>query len=254
MSRGFAPFPSSERGFSLIVSLMMLIVIIVLGLGASQMAVNEERGSRNNRDRQIAFQAAEAALKDAEVEILDPTQPACGATAPANRGRGRAGTFTCFNAINQFGFAGTATTPCSMVPNEGLCPYDPTLPAWRRGPNDPAPAVYVDFVNDAKCVGSASSVQIGRFTGRRYAAQNNCAGSSNIIVPGAAPTSAPISVYPPRYIIEIVPRNTSVDTLTSADADAAASSAAHMFRVTAIGFGANANTQVVLQTVVSTPD
>ena len=78
-----------QGGFSLIVSLMMLIVIIILGISGSQMAINEERGSRADRDRQIAFQAAEAALKDAEFEIYG---------SPATRSarcRTRSTTATC---------------------------------------------------------------------------------------------------------------------------------------------------------------
>ena len=235
-------FPSRvEAGFSLVVSLMMLIVIIILGISASQMAINEERGSRNDRDRQIAFQAAEAALKDAEYEILDPASPACAALPPANRGRGRAGTFTCFNATNRFGFAASPTSPCSVPPNEGLCEYypAPATPAWRLGPADPT---HVDFVADAKGSGPKSSVEYGRFTGRTYGSQKTLG------------TGLPLSIYPPRYIIEVIPRNTSVDTLTGAGSDSESSQQANMFRVTAIGFGANINTQVVLQTVVSTQD
>jgi type IV pilus assembly protein PilX len=240
MNSSLHAFGKRDAGFSLIVSLMMLIVIIILGVSGAQMSINEERGARNDRDRQIAFQAAEAALKDAEYEILNPLSPACAAAAPANRGRGRTGTYTCFNGTSQFGFAATATSPCSAPPNEGLCPYDPANPAWARQVDD-ALHTHIDFLKDAQGTGDGSTVKYGKFTSRTYGSQATYSGS-------------PLSIYPPRYIIEIVPRNTSVDTLTNADADAAASSAAHMFRVTAMGFGTNANTQVVLQSVVATQD
>ena len=109
-----------DRGFSLIVALMMLIVIIILGVSASQMAINEERGARNDRDRQIAFQAAEAALKDAEYEIY-------GTTVAGLRG-GRAGNAAAAAARHvhllqqdnhRFGYA----PGCSAPPNAGLCPF-----------------------------------------------------------------------------------------------------------------------------------
>ena len=232
------PRMQTQRGFSLIVSLMMLIVIIILGISASQMSINEERGARNDRDHQIAFQAAEAALKDAEYEILNPASPACAAPGQINRGRGRAGTFTCFNSINAVGFTATSLSACSLPPNAGLCDYDATSPAWRKPLTDPA---HIDFVADAKGSGAMGTVAYGQYTGRFYGSQATFA-------------NKPLSRYPPRYIIERVRRNTSVDTLTGAGEGTDSSDGAYMFRVTAMGFGANGNTQVVLQTVVSTQD
>lgn len=210
-----------QGGFSLIVSLMMLIVIIILGVSASQMAVNEERGARNDRDRQLAFQAAEAALKDAEYEILSDASPACAAAAPV--GHGRLNTVTCFNEDNGLGFV----TDCSAPPNEGLCLASATaVPAWLS-PN-------VQFLADAKGTGNNHTVKYGRFTGRTFPTQATVAGSA-------------FPIYPPRYIIERVLKNLSTDSMTQPG-----EGYAYMFRVTAMGFGANPNSQVVLQSVVST--
>ena len=217
---------ADERGFSLIVSLMMLIVIIILGVSASQMAINEERGARNDRDRQIAFQSAEAALKDAEYEILNPASPACTQPGHVNHGRMRFGTSTCFNSESGIGFNSSGLSPCSVPPNAGLCPRAldaPALPAWL----DPQ----LDFLADAKGMGTMSSVAYGQYTGRRYGSQ--------VSFPGK-----PLSRYPPRYIIELVRNNTSIDDVADHN----------MFRITAMGFGANPNTQVVLQTIVATKD
>ncbi|HWV62571.1 MAG TPA: PilX N-terminal domain-containing pilus assembly protein, partial [Oxalicibacterium sp.] len=58
-----------ECGATLIVVLLLLIVVLLLGVGASQIALQGEKSSRNDRDHQIAFQAAEAALLDAETDI-----------------------------------------------------------------------------------------------------------------------------------------------------------------------------------------
>ena len=225
----------AQGGFSLIVSLMMLIVIIILGVSASQMAVNEERGARNDRDRQIAFQAAEAALKDAEFEILSPYSPGGACAAPGQTGVGRArlgSPYTCFNAVNVIGFAPSPTSPCSVSPTAGLCDYDNAAPAWSRKQTDPS---HIDFVADAKGSGSMSTVKYGQYTLRSYGSQAT-----------AGLAGKPLSIFPPRYIIERVPQNTSNDTLTE--------KAAFMFRITAMGFGANVNTQVVLQSIVSTKD
>jgi type IV pilus assembly protein PilX len=240
---------ANEHGFSLIVSLMMLIVIIILGISASQMAVNEERGSRADRDRQIAFQAAEAALKDAEREILGPpaptTPPNCAFPGQTARGWGRmvggSLSLTCFNQIN----AASALSPCSGPPNAGLCPYDELRPAWRRSATD-ATVTHIDFVADAKQSGSMSTAVYGQFTGQKYGAQNDGSGA-----PTSFGSSATLPIYPPRYIIEQVPLNTST---TAKSQEGGASLCPCMFRITAMGFGTSINTQVVLQTVIATKD
>lgn len=61
-----------QTGFSLITTLILLIVVTVLGVGASQMVLLSEKSTRFDRDQQIAFQAAEAALVDAEFDIRGP--------------------------------------------------------------------------------------------------------------------------------------------------------------------------------------
>ncbi|MGV8900586.1 MAG: pilus assembly PilX family protein [Burkholderiaceae bacterium] len=58
-----------QRGASLVVSLLMLVAVLLLGISTAQIALMGEKSSRNDRDRQIAFQAAEAALMDAEMDI-----------------------------------------------------------------------------------------------------------------------------------------------------------------------------------------
>lgn len=60
---------SRQKGASLVVSLLMLIVVLLLGVSAAQIALQGEKASRNDRDRQVAFQAAEAVLMDAELDI-----------------------------------------------------------------------------------------------------------------------------------------------------------------------------------------
>ena len=222
--------PGGQRGFSLIVALMMLIVIIILGVSASQMAINEERGARNDRDRQLAFQAAEAALKDAEFEIYGNGAPACTLAGQVNRGRMRTGTYTCFNEGNNYGYA----LGCSAPPNAGLCTNNPALPAYLDGTN-------VDFYKDASGSGNNHTVAYGQYTGRTYGSQATLG------------SGQPVSIYPPRYIIEAVPKNTSVDSLTC-DGCGAGAGGSIMFRVTAMGFGASPNSQVVLQAVVATQD
>lgn len=73
----------SQRGVSLVIALMFLIVLTVLGLVAVRSSTVQERMAGNDRDRAIAFEAAEAALRDAERDVranltsADPFDAAC---------------------------------------------------------------------------------------------------------------------------------------------------------------------------------
>lgn len=71
-------FPRSnaikQRGAVLVVSLLLLLVMTLLGLGASQSTRLQERMAGNQRDQEIALQSAEASLRAAET-LLAPTRP-----------------------------------------------------------------------------------------------------------------------------------------------------------------------------------
>lgn len=68
------------RGFSLLVVLIMTAVLALLALGAMTSSILQERMVGNSRDRQVALQAAEAALRDAETEIEANAAAASGFT------------------------------------------------------------------------------------------------------------------------------------------------------------------------------
>ncbi|HHW4679949.1 MAG TPA: pilus assembly PilX family protein [Xylella taiwanensis] len=58
--------PCKQRGISLIVILLLLLVMTLIGLAVLRTTVLQERMSANLRDRSLSFQTAEAALRDAE--------------------------------------------------------------------------------------------------------------------------------------------------------------------------------------------
>jgi type IV pilus assembly protein PilX len=58
-----------QQGASLVIALMFLVVLTILGLVAVRSSTVQERMAGNDRDRAIAFEAAEAALRDAERDI-----------------------------------------------------------------------------------------------------------------------------------------------------------------------------------------
>jgi type IV pilus assembly protein PilX len=55
--------------------IMLSAVFIIVAFG-SRLTLLGEKSARNDRDRQIAFQAAEAALSDAEIDIMGPNAAA----------------------------------------------------------------------------------------------------------------------------------------------------------------------------------
>ena len=129
---------STQRGFSLITTLILLIVVTVLGIGASQMVLLSERSTRFDRDQQIAFQAAEAALIDAEFDIRGPN-------TSANQ---RMASFTATSGVGFMDGCGTGTS-------RGLClpVADGQKPVWYS----------VDFTDDST---GAKTAKFGEFTGR----------------------------------------------------------------------------------------
>lgn len=128
-----------QRGASLIMVMLILIVVSLLGVGGAQIALMSERGARNDRDQQVAWQAAEAALIDAEFDIN-------GATATRK---------TLFDGNTQAAFVPGCGTSGTSV---GLC--DTTVggkPAWLT----------VDFTVTGS---SAATTAFGTFTSHNFAA------------------------------------------------------------------------------------
>lgn len=70
MNGGLPMRHESERGAVLLVSLVMLLLLTLIGLAGLRMVQLEERMAGNLRDRQMAFQAAEAALRAGEAAAL----------------------------------------------------------------------------------------------------------------------------------------------------------------------------------------
>jgi type IV pilus assembly protein PilX len=72
-----------QRGAVLVVSLLLLLVITVLALGASQSTRLQERMSAGMRDRDLAFESSEAGLRNGE-RIIDSL---VAAPSPCTSGR-----------------------------------------------------------------------------------------------------------------------------------------------------------------------
>lgn len=64
-----------QFGAALPIALIMLLISTMVGLAAIRSATNQEKMSSNMYDRSLAYQAAEAALRAAEDEILRAPKP-----------------------------------------------------------------------------------------------------------------------------------------------------------------------------------
>lgn len=67
---GGARRPAAQRGLSLITTLLFMVAALMLGVSVLSVNVMQERVIGNTKDRDLAFQAAEAALRDAERDLL----------------------------------------------------------------------------------------------------------------------------------------------------------------------------------------
>ena len=71
-----------QRGATLVVVLILLLVMTLLGLASLRSTVLEERMTSNLLDRSLGFQVAEAGLREAEAALNpNPTFPTAGCNA-----------------------------------------------------------------------------------------------------------------------------------------------------------------------------
>jgi type IV pilus assembly protein PilX len=64
-----------QNGVVLVISLLMLLVLTLIGLAATRSTALEERMTANQNDTEVAFQAAEAALRDGEGQLSAAALP-----------------------------------------------------------------------------------------------------------------------------------------------------------------------------------
>ena len=62
---------SRQQGAVLYISLILLIILTIIGIAAARLQSGEAVMARNDNNHQLALQAAEAALRDAEINLAD---------------------------------------------------------------------------------------------------------------------------------------------------------------------------------------
>ncbi len=131
-----------NSGSSLIVVLIMLTVIFAMGVISVRLSLFGERAARNDRDRQVAFQSAESALLDAELDIMGPN-------TSANR---RVCKFDSL-VISEF------VEGCGIGSNAGMCQNSASQgDAWKT--------VKALYLSESGSGASNQTVEYGQFTGQ----------------------------------------------------------------------------------------
>lgn len=73
-------FGQRQGGVVLVVALIFLLLMTLIGVTAMQTTTLDERIANNARQRNLAFQAAEAGLRAGETVLRQPTLPTFGST------------------------------------------------------------------------------------------------------------------------------------------------------------------------------
>jgi type IV pilus assembly protein PilX len=180
-----------QRGAALVCALVLMLATMMIGVAISRTVFASIASAGAERERGLAYEAADAALRDAGRDIAAAPDPA------------RAAQFADAGAAGFVDGCGRAGL------GRGLC-LASSPPAWQ--------------VLDLAEPGSTALVPYGYYTGAALATGK-----------GLLPARAP------AYLIEKIAPPGATAALGS------------FYRITAIGFGSRASTQVVLQSVVRKP-
>lgn len=195
----FARQPATQRGVSLIVVMIMLSAIFMIAAFGARLTLLGEKAARNDRDRQIAFQAAETALSDAEIDIMGPNAAANSRVCNLHSRKIELFAEGCGNEAGNRGLCSTNTS---------------TTPLYQS----------IDFEDTTS---SRRYVKLGEYSGRDT---------------GFSTGNSALPAQLPRYIVEAIPFNVPGGQANN-----------KAFLVTALGYGLNKQTQVMLQSVIFKP-
>lgn len=215
-------FKTRTSGIALPVVLMFLVVITILGVVGIRRAITGEALSRNQLDYEVARQSAEAALRDGERDLMLTTstiRPNALCDRGIDRPFRRGGSDASFGALcprGQCRFALSYYASANLQTKYTASTVVDPEPWWpTTGGRGGLWGLDADKPSDSNGVGVNctfnGSVPLGTFTGVRRLA-------------GVA--------RQPEYLIEYIKIGDGTETVT---------------RVTSRGFGANVNTEVVMQ-------
>lgn len=209
-----------QDGFVLVTALILMVVATILAMTAMGTNTLEEKMSGYMRDRQIAMQAAEAALRDGERDVQKQLV-----------------------GISEADFVSGCNTSATTMPSgrdlKGLCAVETDgSPIWLDLESSATLANNAHLERGAWVTGN-DAASTGRSV--RYGAKT---GASEFVIFGSGSTAVK-PARQPRYIVEAVPFLSGVRKTGFGPAPPN-----FVYRVTAVGFGRRETTRVILQAVV----
>lgn len=222
-----------QRGLSLLIVIVIVMLTMLMAVWGARTALFNELIVGNDADYQRSFEAAQAMLQDAELDILGQTADGSACQPSSSDGKICRRTASAWFVVEEKDVVSLLSTLESQSPVpclQGIC-------AKRTGKQD--------FWNDATLLGQMRNVgaRYGEFTGARKAT-----GSNPILQATAAGQGA-------WYWIEVMPYATSSTGLITNSGAAAKLelnlNPAVVYRITAVAQGLKDSTQVVLQSTLA---
>lgn len=213
------PSRTQQKGVSLVIVMIFLLAITGITVWSVRQSLFGEGAARNQLDQEIARQAAEAALRDAERDILNLSSAQL-TNASCTRGKDRPPiaadfTDTCakgFCLIAEANYASSTWSAASGAVTE---------PWWPTGK------------------GGLWNNTFSTKPGRAPVTTTNCTFTGGVPL-GTYTGAAAISgvAVQPEYLIELFRRTSNITYQPT-----------NVYRITARGFGYTQRTQMVLQTI-----
>ena len=246
--------PAKQRGVSLVIVLIFMLALTTIAIFASRNATMGERQARNETEYQIARQAAEAALRDAERDLYPdpgvppPTTPACTRTGSVFRTNDRVVSseeFTdaclggqCWVPAARYAVAWSNAT--SSSPNQG----EPWWPISKGG---------LWTTGGATCATYTGPVPLGRYTGVPKLA--GVSKQPDYLIEYLGDPTQDTALVGKGFecatpLIGVVAAKAAEDQ-TNAAAVTTPNMACYLFRITSRGFGPSSNTEVMMQSYFS---
>lgn len=200
---------SNQHGAALLIALLLLVILLLIGMSSMRIGLLTERMSRNQRDRQIARAAAEAALSDAEYDVGNPASPR----------------YSRFAALMTQPALQQAISCNAIGPDAGIC---------RAAAKKAFTPIWKTMAHRANAGASNATIEYGRFSGRTM---QTGAG----MLP-AMPARYLIELLPPfAFAADGADAAVAANTVTAAHW--------HRLRISALGYGPDRHTIVLLQSI-----
>jgi len=232
MTRNKQP-SSHQRGVSLIIVLVFMMLSSLLVVGSSRVANLNEYLAGNDSDAQRALEAAQMLLRDAELDIQDDRR--CGTGQPCNQRvqpLSKIDNELLLNLMDAAISASTVTCANAVCVNQGtLTSGDPSSSFWNN------PTQLTNYTS------SDRGATYGRWT---RANPGSAAATANPIVSATNPARA-------WYWIELLPFSGQAAPWAQ-DCAPTAGSGKYFFRITAVALGRTGSPTVVQEIFVPKPE